>query len=353
MWVLSEQIRRIEVMTKLRDEAVGASTTKALPAKAHEGTIRDARTSLLEDDGVDASKLEAGDLVANGTIQLLAPIGQGGQATIWQGRLTRTGELVAVRFLHEALNEHPEIVRSFKREGDTIRALSGDATAHLIQPVTFEDGRYFYVVDYLANAISFTQITQSSEVPVRRKLEMLCEVADALYEIHKQGYIHGDVKPENVIIVGPDGHVRLVDLGSAHRIGSQDDDEPITFTYAYAAPELLMLKDTLRGTSQSSRAKVGRDMQFEPSVDVYSLGIMLFHALDPGLGRIGRMEEFWLLDQLMVTDDLKAIIRTAIAREPAHRFKSALEFKLALEAAIKIPLQEPLIFLGYRKSGKT
>jgi hypothetical protein len=75
-------------------------------------------------------------------------------------------------------------------------------------------------------------------------------------------------------------------------------------------------------------------MDARPSIDIYPLGIMLFQALDPGLGHIGRMEEIGLVDQLIVTTDLKAVIRKAIARKLVDRFESALDFKLALETAI-------------------
>ncbi|CAB1060131.1 hypothetical protein D1BOALGB6SA_4896 [Olavius sp. associated proteobacterium Delta 1] len=336
IWLLGEQIRKIELMNRFRDQAaIPTATVKAVPSVPCEKATKELRSGQFGEGVADKEgRIEAGHVVANGTVELVKLIGQGGQASVWQGRLNATGDHVAVRFLNEDLIEKPEIVHSFKREVDIIQALSGDAIPNLVQSIMFEEGRYFYIVDYVEETISLTQVIQSSDVPVAKKIRLISDSAGVLHTIHQQGFIHGDVKPENITIVGHDRGVRLIDFGSARRIGTRDAYEPITFTYAYAAPELLALHQTMTKESQTSRSKV-YIAEVGPYLDIYPLGVILFQVIDPGLSRIARMEEYGFIDQLLVSRDLKAVIRKAMARKPTDRFKSVLEFKLALEEAVR------------------
>lgn len=336
MWLLSQQIKKIELMTQLREELLVDSKRTALSATAQEISRADSLIADLvrEPETKRSPEVEAGSFLANGAIELLREIGRGYQATVWLGRLVTTGREIAIRFLNDQFNHEPEIVRSFKREADILRELSSSSVSHLVQPATFESGRYFYAVDYQPSASSFDEIIESSGVPVKRKLEILCKVADALDELHQQGFIHGDVKPENVVL-GSEGQVFLIDFGAVRRLGTSDSDEPIFFTYAYAPPELTMLFDETMRTSQSGRVEMRTSMEIAPRIDVYALGVILLQALDPGLARTGRMEEFWLVDRLVTTEQFKSVIRRALAREPSQRFRTAHEFRVAVELAIK------------------
>jgi predicted Ser/Thr protein kinase len=338
-WLLSEQMRGIELMAKQREQtALPAVTTRAAPSLTSDKAITALRTEFGEDGAAQGVNLRAGLVLANGTVELLELVGEGGQASVWRGRLLATGDPVAVRFLHQDLTEQPEIVRSFEREVDVLRGLSGKAIPQLVKPLIYEDGRYFYVVEYVENATSFANIIKSSEVPVARKIRAITDVAEVLHTMHQQGFIHGDVKPQNIIIDGRDS-VRLIDFGSARKIGQRDIEEPITFTYKYVAPELLALhptidepNDTSHSGTQVSRIKLRMKTEVGPALDIYPLGIMLFHALDPGLAARGYASA--LVGQLLVRSDMKAVIRKATALKAADRFESALEFKLAVEAAV-------------------
>lgn len=336
MWLLSQQIKKIELMTQLREELLVEPKRSALPATARQISLADSIIADLawETEAKGSPGLQTGSFLANGAIQLLRELGHGFQATVWLGQLVDAGRLIAVRVLNEEFNLEPEIVRSFRRETEILRQLSSTAVPRLVQPATFESGRYFYAVEYQPDLTTLREMIETTGVPVKRKLEILCNVADALDEIHGQGFIHGDVKPENVIL-GSEGQVFLIDFGAVRRLGTLDSDEPITFTFAYAPPELTTLFEETRATSQNSRVEMRTSMDITPQIDVYALGVILFQALDPGLAHIGRMEEFWLVDRLVTTDALKSIIRRALAREPRDRFKTAHEFRVSVEKAIR------------------
>ena len=89
------------------------------------------------------------------------------------------------------------------------------------------------------------------------------QVASAIAALHSVGWLHGDVKPENVL-VSPQGHATLIDLGLARKLDSHEcqGGEVLTGTLAYVAPESFLPAATLSGGS-----------------DVYSLGVMLYELL--------------------------------------------------------------------------
>jgi len=343
-WMLSEQMRRIELKAEQREQIGLPATTTRAALRSSDRPITDLRTNQFrEDSGPQEADLKSGLVVANGTIELVELVGEGGQASVWRGRLLATGDSVAVRFLHQYLAGQPEIVRYFEREVAVLRGLSGNAIPRLVKPLIYEDGRYFYVVEYAENATTFADIIQSSEVSIASKLKTITDVAEVLHTMHQQGFIHGDVKPQNIIV---DGHnrIRLIDFGSARKIGRRDIEEPITFTYKYVAPELLALhptiddqpNDTSPSRTRVSGIRVRVSAEVGPALDIYPLGIMLFHALDSGLARTAGSDVSALVDQLLVSSDVKAVLRKSTALNAADRFRSALEFKVALEEAVNI-----------------
>ena len=321
LWLLSEQIRRIEHFTQQHAEG-----TVSLE-KANQRTNR----KLLSAEP-DAAKLRVGDIVASGRVELLALMVRGGLGESWKGRVIATGEFVAVKFLAHHLNEIPEVVSKFSRELKFIYLARGFQSP-VENRTFFEKGRYFYVAGYINDPVNLKQAFSYGGLPVDSKLQLLSDVAQAVHELHERGLIHGDIKPENIVREGNSGPIRIVDFGSARRIGAVDETDPITFTHAYAAPELYSnpLKD---GRMDETRGR-GRITHALPPLDVYALGIMLVQALDPGLWNTAQMGHPDIATRLVVSTTVRAVVKKALAIDPSDRFQSALEFKLALEEAVR------------------
>jgi len=326
LWMLDERMRRIEQLASGRQPAaLPASSVEALPeAEGASVPSGDKQRQLVS---AKTNGLSAGLRIAAGSIELVKELGRGGIGSVWQGRIVATGDLVAIKFLDQDFNQHPGIVSSFERDVDALTALAGAAVPAMVRSATFEDSRHFYVYEYAENACSLATVLESRDAPLSKKLDVLCAVAQVLHGLHKQGWIHGDVKPANILLVGGiDGNVKFIDFGSAARIGERGSHDTITFTYAYAAPELLNL--------------LRIHAEIRPTYDIYPLGVMLFQALDPGLARSTRMEEYWLISQLVTTPNLKAVVRKALAREPKDRFQTALEFLVALRGALTSAIED-------------
>ncbi len=164
----------------------------------------------------------------------------------------------------------------------------------------------------------------------RRVADLVAEIADALHLIHGQGLIHGDLKPQNILI-GDDGRPRLLGFSHSIPLGSPDPATTMGFTPAYAPPEQIQ---------QAGRC---RDVR----MDMYSLGVILYESLTGqqpfGGGTIQETFQRVLANnptpprQLVPTipDNLAAICLKAMARNPEDRHASAAELASALRDTLK------------------
>jgi serine/threonine protein kinase len=167
--------------------------------------------------------------------------------------------------------------------------------------------------------------SQCDPMSVRRTLEILGQIADALDHVHKRGIVHGDVKAENIVLAtestGTRRHriARLLDFGLARR-GHDDGEKTISGTPAYLAPERIA------GGPANAAA------------DVYALGVLGYLLLTGTLPFTGSLAELYaahlhgaipnLSEQRgeKLDDAVEALILRALARSPANRHASASAF---------------------------
>lgn len=141
------------------------------------------------------------------------------------------------------------------------------------------------------------------------------QVASALAALHAAGWLHGDVKPENVL-VSPQGHATLIDLGLARKLGTREcqGGEVLAGTLAYVAPEAFLPASVLTAES-----------------DIYSLGVMLyelltgqplFEELDPtamALAHLRRVPAPVSEAALDVPPPLALLVMRMLAKDPLRR----------------------------------
>jgi len=231
--------------------------------------------------------------------ELVKLLGRGGGGEVWSARDLISGAAVAIKALHPGY--HAAEAEALIRETTTLSGLEGLGFPRVLELGRAADARLFLVRD-LVEGESFASV---AALDPRRALSLLCVAADVLTVVHRAGLLHGDVKPEN-IIVRPGGDVAFVDLGLATAL-REGGAELIGWTPRYAAPELT------RGEPLAVQA------------EVYSLGVMLRELLDEGADAdlsSGQSER------------LNQVTRRATALEPGERYPSADEFSQALRVAL-------------------
>ncbi len=168
----------------------------------------------------------------------------------------------AIKVLQQAWEHNPHAVALIRRE-----ALVGRRVAHphliaVLAASTFAPP-YYVAMPWLRGATLGAWLAQRPRIDPPLAFWLARQTAEALGALHRAGWMHGDVKPEN-IFVSPEGHVTLLDLGFARRIDGSErlSAQRLVGTSFYLAPELA---------ARPPRADIRSDL--------YSLGVVLFEML--------------------------------------------------------------------------
>jgi serine/threonine-protein kinase len=286
----------------------------------------------------------AGSILA-GKYQLIAPIGEGGMASVWRARtLGASGfsRKVAIKRVLHTLSRAPGFAAMFLEEARVVADL---AHPNIVQVHDFDKdahGNYFIVLEWV-DGIDMRQYVRSHEriqQPTTWHLvtAMCIEVLRALQAAHGRidengrsvPVIHRDVNPANILL-GTNGIVKLADFGLARASdrGSMTDPGIVKGKVSYLAPELVA------GKSSSVKS------------DLYAVGIVLWEALTqkrlfygrslPDTARMVLSGEVPRLQQQRsdLPEDLCQVVHTALARDPDERFDSAQEMLRALTAILR------------------
>lgn len=176
----------------------------------------------------------------------------------------RRREEVALKVVLPQLARDKKVLRHFQREVDLSRVLEHRNLIRIYDFVTRTD-RPYLVMKFIHGQTLKTAIYREPELVVRRGFFWLVRVCQALAHMHAQGYVHLDVKPENMI-VDEQGSATVIDLALARPIGRRSFLEAI--------------KARITGATAGTRSYMSPEQienrQLGPTADIYSLGIVIF-----------------------------------------------------------------------------
>ena len=264
-----------------------------------------------------------------GNYRLLSLLGQGGFSEVYLGEHIYLKTQAAIKILTMRL-EQDELAH-FLAEARIIAHLEHP---HIVRVLDFglEGAKPFLVLAYASHGSMRQRYPRGSALPLADMARCARHIADALEYAHTQNLIHGDVKPENILI-GRTGELLLSDFGVAVIASHSSPRDDISGTVAYMAPEQL------RG---------------EPcfASDQYALGIVVYEWLCGVRPFSGSFTEIALqhmqtappsLRERMpqLPEALEQVVMKALAKEPQQRFHSMTDFADALEAAcLAIPASD-------------
>lgn len=290
---------------------------------------------------------QPGQLVGRtlGDYQLVALLGVGGMAEVYQGMDVALQRQVAVKVLPASLAADTAYVERFRREAQRIAALDHPNIVPIYR--YGEDRGYFYLAMPLLHTSLGDEMSTAGIVPVPEAVTITLQIADALAAAHAQGIIHRDVKPENILLT-TDRRAVLTDFGIAR-------DVP---TVAPGKRSITSHTGLPLGTPEYMAPEQLRGRPFDARADVYSLGVVLYEALTlrrphPGESVFELMEHMLANDiplpsrlNYRVGPELERVILRALAPEPEDRFPSMPAFADALRAAASVDGVAPLAGAG-------
>lgn len=193
-----------------------------------------------------------------GQFRLLRLLGTGGMGGVYHAYDETLGRNVAIKVMLESLGSDSDFVETFKREAQAVAKLNHP---HIAQIYSFgqEKGQPYIVMELVNGRHMDKMIEEEPALDQALVLRIALEVAGGLAAADEIGLIHGDIKPENILL-DDKGSSKLVDFGLA-TFAHQGKQEGIWGTPYYIAPEKV------------------RRQRIDARSDIYSLGATLFHAL--------------------------------------------------------------------------
>ncbi|MFD5377680.1 Stk1 family PASTA domain-containing Ser/Thr kinase [Streptomyces griseoincarnatus] len=198
--------------------------------------------------------------VLDGRYRVEARIAVGGMATVYRALDTRLDRILALKVMHPSLASDAGFVERFIREAKSVARLAHPNVVQVFDQGT--DGGYVYLaMEYIPGCTLRDVLRERGALQARAALDILEPVLAALGAAHRAGFVHRDMKPENVLI-GDDGRVKVADFGLVRSVDTVTHSTgTVLGTVSYLAPEQIE-----HGTA-------------DPRVDVYACGILLYEML--------------------------------------------------------------------------
>ncbi|MFE7499501.1 Stk1 family PASTA domain-containing Ser/Thr kinase [Streptomyces albidoflavus] len=203
-------------------------------------------------------------LVLDGRYRVDALIAVGGMATVYRALDTRLDRVVALKVMHPELAADASFVERFIREARSVARLSHPNVVGVFDQGA--EGAYVYLaMEYVPGCTLRDVLRERGALTPRAALDVLEPVLAALGAAHRAGFVHRDMKPENVLI-GDDGRVKVADFGLVKAVDTVTNTTgAVLGTVSYLAPE-----------------QIEQDDVADARVDVYACGVVLYEMLTGG-----------------------------------------------------------------------
>ena len=279
-----------------------------------------------EEDGPVAEIREGS--VVDGRYRLLRRIGSGGMADVWLAEDPHLQRQVALKVLHSRFAQDREFVDRFRREAEAAASLQHPNIVSVFDRGEVE-GTY-YIAMQLLEGRSLKELIDAGLTP-EQAVGLVRQVLEAAGFAHRNGVVHRDLKPQNVI-VDADGKAIVTDFGIA-RAGASE----------------ITQAGSVMGTPHYLSPEQAQGFDVTAVSDLYSIGVILYEALT---GRVPfeadsavaiAMKQVSQTPQLPssinpnVSPALDAVVMRALEKDPGQRFQSASAFIAALDAALRSP----------------
>ena len=282
-----------------------------------------------------AAASEPGSLTGKivGRFAIRKPLGVGGMGQVYLAEDTTLQRVVAIKRMAPGLQENDRDRKRLLKEAQRASALNHPNIASIYDVIEDRD-ELLLVMEYVEGTTLRAATNQRPDIPAFLNIAIQC--ADGLGAAHQKEIVHGDIKPENLMLT-PAGRVKILDFGVARRPTLLADSDSPTAS-------LATMTGSLSGTPAYMAPEVLTQKPYDGRADIFSLGLVFYEMLggaqpfqtDSFIGTVARVlhDDIPSLRTIgaRIPPELDAIIQHMLAKDPAARYATAEDVAADLRA---------------------
>jgi len=256
--------------------------------------------------------------VFDGRYRIIRKLGAGGMADVYLAEDQELGRRVAIKILNDRHAADDSFIERFRREAKNAAGLSHPNIVSIYDRGEAE-GTYYIAMEFLDGRSLKELIVGRGPAPIKVAIDYARQILAALAAAHKQGIVHRDIKPHNVL-VGAEGRLKVTDFGIARSGASQ-----------------MTEVGSIIGTAQYLSPEQARGAPVDQTSDLYSVGVVLYEMLTGQVPFTGETPLEIAMKHLsevprppselrsQVPHDLDSVVLRALAKDSSERYQSAEE----------------------------
>jgi beta-lactam-binding protein with PASTA domain/predicted Ser/Thr protein kinase len=265
------------------------------------------------------------DSLFDGRYLIIRKLGSGGMANVYLASDQELGRRVAIKILDERHARDAQFIERFRREAQHAAGLSHPNVVSVYDRGEAE-GTYYIAMEYVEGRTLKELLVARGPSPLGIAIDYTRQILSALRFAHRNGIVHRDIKPHNVIVDG-EGRVKVMDFGIA-RAGTASQ---------------MTEAGSIIGTAQYLSPEQARGAPVDQTSDLYSTGIVLYELLTGTVPFTGETPVEIAMKHLSqvpappsshraeIPRDLDYVVLRALAKDPADRYHSAEDMDSDLE----------------------
>ncbi len=271
-------------------------------------------------------------VVFAGRYEIVSVLGKGGMGVVYRARDQQLDEVVALKVLrHDVMSDDPKLLERFKQELKLARKITHRCVLRT-HDFGEADGTPYISMEYLEGVTLKDLILSKGALPAPVGLRIAKQMCQGLDAAHRQGVVHRDIKPQNMLILPESGELKIMDFGIAQPVSMKEGASGLTTEGMVMGTPDYIPPEQAQGQSADFRS------------DIYALGVVLFETFTGKLpfraDNVMRIVLAHVQDapprprsiNPKLSAELETVILRCLEKDPTRRYANVAELLRALTA---------------------